>query len=58
MFKFLKREVKKDPICGMVDDGSFTSKYGKRFCSESCIEKYENKNNISSAKDGGSCCGN
>ena len=48
MFKLFKKEAQKekDPICGMIDNGKFISKYGQKFCSDHCIQQYEDKNQI------------
>ena len=59
MFNFLKKGKKKDPICGMEDNGKFISKYGEGFCSENCVKEYEKKNQIAdseNSKGGGGCC--
>lgn len=63
MFDFLKKKEEKDPICGMIADDKFISKYGEKFCSEHCAEEYDKKNNIKPDKDsgdkksdGGGCC--
>ncbi|MCK5413604.1 MAG: hypothetical protein KAI57_04505 [Candidatus Pacebacteria bacterium] len=55
---FKKKEQKKDPVCGMIANDGFISKYGEKFCSESCLKKYEEDNQITDDKGcGGSCCG-
>lgn len=59
MFKFLKKEEKKDPICGMVANENFISKHGEQFCSDGCVRKYEEQNQIAGdkhSKKSGGCC--
>lgn len=53
MFDFLKKKEEKDPICGMAANDSFISKYGKKFCSNHCMQEYEKENNITMGKDSG-----
>lgn len=59
MFNFFKRKEQKDPICNMVADENFISKYGNKFCSENCVKEYEEKNQIAGSDRGGGkggCC--
>ncbi|OGY47363.1 MAG: hypothetical protein A3J65_00485 [Candidatus Buchananbacteria bacterium RIFCSPHIGHO2_02_FULL_45_11b] len=59
MFKFLQKKEQKDPICGMIADKNFISKHGEKFCSEDCVKKYEEQNQIAGTdgkKKGGCCC--
>lgn len=60
MFKFSRKKEQKDPICGMSVDKNAISNYGEKFCSESCVKKYEEKHQIASSsggsKKGSSCC--
>jgi len=49
---------RKDPICGMKEEkGKGFEKYGKWFCNENCVKKYEAaiKESDKAAKKG-SCC--
>lgn len=58
MFNLFKKSQQKDPICGMVANESFISKYGEKFCSANCLKEYERKNQIaSSGQSGKSSCG-
>lgn len=60
MFKFLQKKQQKDPICGMAVKEDFISKHGEKFCSDNCIRKYEEQNQIASSnsdgKKKGGCC--
>jgi len=60
MFSLFKRKQQKDPICGMVANENFISKHGEKFCSETCLKKYEEQNQIASSSGsnskGGCCC--
>ncbi|MDF1498452.1 MAG: hypothetical protein P1P85_03835 [Patescibacteria group bacterium] len=56
MFDVFKKKEEKDPVCGMIASEKFISKYGEKFCSESCVKKYEVENHIANEKEcGGSC---
>ena len=60
MFTIFQKKEKKDPICGMAANENFLSKYGEKFCSKGCMEKFEEKNQIANddcCKTGGGCCG-
>jgi len=52
----MKKAQEQDPVCGMVANEKFISKYGKKFCSESCIKKSEDDNQIADSQGCGSCC--
>jgi YHS domain-containing protein len=56
MFDIFKKKEQKDPICGMVVNKNFTSKYGEKFCGETCIKEYEKKHKIDKNKTPDSCC--
>ncbi|OGY47706.1 MAG: hypothetical protein A3J62_03940 [Candidatus Buchananbacteria bacterium RIFCSPHIGHO2_02_FULL_38_8] len=60
MFSLFKKNQQRDPICGMVADENFISKYGEKFCSEICLKKYEEQNQIASqdqtSKKSSGCC--
>lgn len=59
MFKLFQKKEQKDPICGMAVNGNSISKHGEKFCSEACVGKYEEQNQIaggSNNKKGGCCC--
>ncbi|MFA4871659.1 MAG: hypothetical protein WC610_01165 [Patescibacteria group bacterium] len=57
MFQLFRQ--KKCPICGMAATPSFISRYGEKFCSENCLKKYEEQNQIAGvsqiSKKGGCC---
>lgn len=57
-----KKKEEKDPVCGMTANEKFISKYGEKFCSQGCINKYERENQIADegkckGSCGGGCCG-
>lgn len=57
MFKLFSQ--KKCPICQMTATPSFISRYGEKFCSQTCLAKYEKQNQIASREKshkGGGCC--
>ncbi len=57
MFKLFR--PKKCPGCGMIATASFISRYGEKFCSDNCLKKYEEQNQIAGesqiSKKGGCC---
>lgn len=57
MFNLFKKKQEKDPICGMIANEKFISKYGKRFCSEDCLKKYEDTNQIADSEKFSEGCG-
>jgi len=57
MFNVFKKKEEKDPVCGMIVNKKFISKYGEKFCSEECVGKYEQENQIANEKKCGGCCG-
>lgn len=61
MFGLSKKKEQKDPICGMVANEKFISKHGEKFCSDGCVKKYEEQNQIANSnsdgkKKDGCCC--
>jgi len=60
MFNFFNKKEQKDPICGMIANEDFVSKYRQKFCSENCMKKYEEQNHIAGSdydSGKGGCCG-
>jgi len=60
MLNLFKKKEQKDPVCGMAADEKFISKYGEKFCSENCVKKYEEQNQIAGeehSKKSSGCCG-
>ena len=57
MLGLFRKKSQKDPICGMMADDKFISKYGEKFCSENCLKKYEVENHIANEKECGANCG-
>lgn len=55
MFNLFQKN-RKCPICKMDSGKNAIAKYGEKFCSAGCVEKYAKKNQISNKKMGGSCC--
>lgn len=56
MFKIFKKKEQKDPICKMVANKNFISKYGEKFCAQGCVEAYEKKHKIDKKATPKSCC--
>lgn len=57
-FKLFKKHC---PICGMeVDKDKAVARFGKYFCSDNCLGKYQEKLEAAekkATKGGGGCCG-
>lgn len=56
MFGIFKKKEQKDPICGMVANKNFISKYGEKFCGDACVKSYEKKHEIDKEATPHSCC--
>lgn len=56
MFNLFKKKDQKDPICGMIANENFISKYRMKFCSENCVKQYEEQNQIAATGIKGGCC--
>ncbi len=60
MFGFNKKD-EQCPVCKMTVTKNAIKKYGEKFCSDGCLKKYEEQNQIAgsdccSERRGGGCC--